>query len=82
IVVDGRVLQYYINTSYPTFANQFRQHKPIMSDDTVHLAISKAIPHTQQLHQEFEQGFTQMKAQGRLQAIMQAHGFALPNHSK
>ncbi|WP_165773587.1 substrate-binding periplasmic protein [Zooshikella ganghwensis] len=82
IVIDGRVLQYYINTTYPTFANQFRQHEPIMSDDTVHLAISKAIPHTQQLYQEFEQGFTKMKAQGRVQAIMQAHGFSLPNDAK
>ncbi|WP_027709434.1 substrate-binding periplasmic protein [Zooshikella ganghwensis] len=82
IVMDDRVLKYYINTAYPSFSDQYIQHALVISDDTVHLAISKAIPNTQQLYQEFEQGFTKMKAQGRLEAIMQAHGFDLPNESK
>ncbi|MBU2714048.1 substrate-binding periplasmic protein [Zooshikella harenae] len=76
IVIDDRVLQHYINTTYPLFADQYRQYTPVISDDTVHLAISKAIPNTQQLYQEFEQGFAKMKTQGRVQAILQAHGFA------
>lgn len=82
IVIDSHVLQHYVNTAYPSFAGQYQIHAPVISDDSVHLAISKAIPNTQQLYQEFEQGLALMKAQGRVKAIMQAHGFAISDETK
>ncbi|WP_163833426.1 substrate-binding periplasmic protein [Spartinivicinus ruber] len=75
VTADSRVIQYYSTTDYPSLANQYKQHPLMLKDITVHLVISKAIPNTDQLYQEFETGFAIMKEKGLDKDIMRKHGF-------
>ncbi|MBU2707276.1 transporter substrate-binding domain-containing protein [Zooshikella marina] len=76
IAIDSRVMKYFVDTLYPTFKKQYIQHLKI-TEDSVHLAISKAIPNTKQVYKEFEDGLKQLRKQGRINSIMKKHGIAL-----
>ncbi|WP_163836934.1 substrate-binding periplasmic protein [Spartinivicinus ruber] len=77
IAADSRVMQYYINTAFPSLNNKYTQHPFLLHAKNLHLVISKAIPNYEQLHQEFEAGFAIMKKKGLDKAIMLKHGFSL-----
>ncbi|MDE1460772.1 substrate-binding periplasmic protein [Spartinivicinus poritis] len=76
IAADRRVMKYYVSTKYHELVNKYKEHPLMLKSITVHLAISKAIPNVEQLHQEFEAGFAIMKKQGLDKAIMLKYGFS------
>ncbi|WP_027710458.1 substrate-binding periplasmic protein [Zooshikella ganghwensis] len=75
IAADKRVMQFYVNRSYPILINQYKQHPLMLKDISVHLAISKKTPQAKHIHQTFEEGFALLKKQGLYQKILLRHGF-------
>jgi polar amino acid transport system substrate-binding protein len=78
-VIDRRVAEHLIRTSYPDYARRIEPMEPALADIPLYIAFSRRSPRMQEVLAAFNRGLEAMRADGRLEALHQRYIVNPPN---
>jgi ABC-type amino acid transport substrate-binding protein len=72
-VIDRRVAEHLIRTSYPDYASKIEPMDPALADIPLYIAFSRKSPRMNEALAAFNKGLAAMRADGRLAALYQRY---------
>jgi polar amino acid transport system substrate-binding protein len=72
-VIDRRVAEHLIRTSYPDYSRKIEPMAPPLADIPLYIAFSRKSPHMGETLAAFNRGLAAMRADGRLEALYQRY---------